>query len=148
MWLRLDLPRVRWHWAHRNIIWLLLSSSFHDLVEVLLYIHRNRRFIRDGSPGRPPRLSHSSWALSRSRTYLNPFIAAPTAPSHQTDQKSPKCDILKTCCCCLIWNVFLSCLRIGIWKDLHQNARQWKLMLQGRKKKKKIPFAGVCVHGH
>ena len=30
------------------------------LVEVLLYVHRNRRFIRDGSPGRPPRLSHSS----------------------------------------------------------------------------------------
>ena len=31
----------------------------------LLYVHRNRRFIRDGSPGRPPRLSHSSWALPR-----------------------------------------------------------------------------------
>ena len=28
--------------------------------EVLLYVHRNHRFIRDGSPGRPPRLSHSS----------------------------------------------------------------------------------------
>ena len=32
--------------------------------EVLPYVHRNRRFIRDGSPGRPPRLSHSSWALN------------------------------------------------------------------------------------
>ena len=30
---------------------------------VLLSIHTNRRFIRDGSPGRPPRLSHSSWTL-------------------------------------------------------------------------------------
>ena len=30
------------------------------VVEVLLYVHRNRRFIMDGSPGRPPRLSHSS----------------------------------------------------------------------------------------
>ena len=29
-------------------------------VEVLLNVHRNRRFIRDGNPGRPPRLSHSS----------------------------------------------------------------------------------------
>ena len=29
-------------------------------VEVLLYVHKNRRLIRDGSPGRPPRLSHSS----------------------------------------------------------------------------------------
>ena len=25
----------------------------------MLYVHRNRRLIRDGSPGRPPRLSHS-----------------------------------------------------------------------------------------
>ena len=33
-------------------------------VKALLYVHRNRRLIRDGSPGRPPRLSHSSWALS------------------------------------------------------------------------------------
>ena len=30
------------------------------VVEVLLYVHRNRRLIRDGSPGRPPRLSRSS----------------------------------------------------------------------------------------
>ena len=28
--------------------------------EVLLYVHRNRRLIRDGNPGRPPRLSLSS----------------------------------------------------------------------------------------
>ena len=33
------------------------------LVEGLLYVHGNRRFIRDGSPGRPPRLSHSSRTL-------------------------------------------------------------------------------------
>ena len=37
--------------------------SILHFVDVLLYAHRNRRFIRDGSPGRPPRLSHSSWAL-------------------------------------------------------------------------------------
>ena len=30
------------------------------MVEALLYVHRNRRFIRDGSPGRPPRLPHNS----------------------------------------------------------------------------------------
>ena len=28
--------------------------------EVLLYVHRNRRLIRDGSPGRLPRLPHKS----------------------------------------------------------------------------------------
>ena len=38
----------------------LKGFKFRRLVEVLLYVHRNRRLIRDGSPGRPPRLSHSS----------------------------------------------------------------------------------------
>ena len=37
-----------------------------ELSSVLLYVHRDVGSIRDGSPGRPPRLSHSSWALSRS----------------------------------------------------------------------------------
>ena len=36
------------------------TLAFAEVVEVLLYVHRNRRLIRDGSPGRPPRLSHSS----------------------------------------------------------------------------------------
>ena len=35
-------------------------------VQVLLYVHRNRRLIRDGSPEPPPRLSHSSWPLNAS----------------------------------------------------------------------------------
>ena len=39
------------------------------VVWVLLYVHRNRRFIREGSPGRPPRLSHSSWALKTASTF-------------------------------------------------------------------------------
>ena len=56
------------------------SSGLHwdmavGLVEVLFYVHRNRRLIRDGSPGRPPRLSHSSWALPlgvQDRAYIVP----------------------------------------------------------------------------
>ena len=32
------------------------NASSQLLVEVLLYVHRNHRLIRDGSPGRPPRL--------------------------------------------------------------------------------------------
>ena len=36
------------------------------LLKVLLYVNRNRRLIRDGSPGRPPRLSHCSLALPSS----------------------------------------------------------------------------------
>ena len=31
-----------------------------DVKQVLLYVHRNHRLIRDGSPGRPPRFSHGS----------------------------------------------------------------------------------------
>ena len=39
----------------------LMSSLRLDwLVEVSLCVHRNRRLIRDGSPGQPPRRSHSS----------------------------------------------------------------------------------------
>ena len=45
---------------------LLSSGPRH--VEVLLYVHRNHRFIRDGSPGRPRRLSHSSWTLPKALT--------------------------------------------------------------------------------
>ena len=33
------------------------ASQSTPVVEVLLYVHRNRRLIRDGSPGRPPLLS-------------------------------------------------------------------------------------------
>ena len=40
------------------------KATVEDLAGVLLYVHRNRRFIRDGSPERPPRLSHTSWALA------------------------------------------------------------------------------------
>ena len=47
--------------------WPLIGTVFKvrggiAVVEVLLYVHRSRRFIRDGGPGRPPRLSHTSWA--------------------------------------------------------------------------------------
>ena len=43
---------------------------------VLLYVHRNRRLIRDWSPGRPPRLSHSSWALKCMSSILIFFSGA------------------------------------------------------------------------
>ena len=38
---------------------IIKNNIYFFVVEVLLNVHRNRRFIRDGSPGRPPRLSHS-----------------------------------------------------------------------------------------
>ena len=40
---------------------------------MFLYVHRNRRLIRDGSTGRPPPLSHSSWALNTGCGKMNIF---------------------------------------------------------------------------
>ena len=39
----------------------LLGAGAQDVQ--LLDVDRNHRLIRDGSPGQPPRLSHSSWTL-------------------------------------------------------------------------------------
>ena len=52
-----------------------LLSSGPSNVEVLLYVHRNRRFITDGRPGRPPRHSHSFWALMPSNRLIRVFIS-------------------------------------------------------------------------
>ena len=51
---------------YRFALWFVLyriavCTELYQLVEVLPYVHRNRSFIRDGSPGRSPRLSRSSW---------------------------------------------------------------------------------------
>ena len=48
-------------------------------VEVLLYVHWNHRLVRDGSPWRPPRLSHSSrdWALRGSGSVWFGCVACP-----------------------------------------------------------------------
>ena len=43
-----------WYHHHNNVV----------VVEVLLYVHRNHWLTRDGSSGRPPRLSHNSWAYN------------------------------------------------------------------------------------
>ena len=60
---------------------------------VLLYVHRNRRLIRDGSPGRPPRLSKSSWALHRKvvglGSYSLPHPPPPPPPHTHTPTPQP-----------------------------------------------------------
>ena len=45
-----------------NLVCLCVSVGGERRIEVegLLYVHRNRMLIRDESPGRPPRLSHTS----------------------------------------------------------------------------------------
>ena len=65
--------------SSQGIKWWIDQHSL-TAIQVLLYVHRNRRLIRDGSPGRPPRPSHSSWTLSFScsqdmkiQTHQHPF---------------------------------------------------------------------------
>ena len=42
---------------------------------VLLYLHRDRvRNVRDGSPGRPPRLSRSSWGLNSMLSSMSLYV--------------------------------------------------------------------------
>ena len=51
---------------------------------VLLHVHRNRRLFRDGSPGRPRRLSHGSWALTEQ-------VSARIKHTHKTTQYGHAC---------------------------------------------------------
>ena len=58
-------------------------SALHRwLFEVLLNVHRNRRFIRDGSTGYPPRLSHSSWALIGYASFLPVLLNVLECPTY------------------------------------------------------------------
>ena len=43
---------------------------------VLLYVHKNCRLMRDGSLGRPPQLSHSSWPLKEDHWVLSSICAS------------------------------------------------------------------------
>ena len=47
-----QLPKIRESRGQSNH-----TEFYVRLVEVLLYVHRNRRLIRDGSPGLPPQLT-------------------------------------------------------------------------------------------
>ena len=74
-----------------------------------LYVHRNRRLIGDGSPGWPPRLSHSSWTLqtcihtlvtkswiSRSKN-VNGLIESKMVSTHEMQQSSQWHTLIKNC---------------------------------------------------
>ena len=53
---------VSWH--IRDKLWPMLKHG-----SINLYIHGNQRLIRTDSPGRPPRLSHSSWIMTHTHTH-------------------------------------------------------------------------------
>ena len=53
-------------WTVRRNPKTVMPSCVFMVGWVLLYVHRNRRLIRDGNPGRPPRLSlYSFWEALR-----------------------------------------------------------------------------------
>ena len=59
---------------------------------MLLYVHRNRRFIRDGSPGRPPRL----WSPGREpRTSTSTFTQLLSSDGSVLKQDSSDASVLK-----------------------------------------------------
>ena len=55
--------RKRSYTAHAHALYWEEGSAGHVVLSVTLRPQK-RRLIRDGSPGQPPRLSHSCWALN------------------------------------------------------------------------------------
>ena len=53
---------VSWH--IRDKLWPMPKHG-----SIILYVHETRRLVRTDSPGRPPRLSHSSWTMSVLRSF-------------------------------------------------------------------------------
>ena len=51
------------HHCSQRTLTEIVSKITPKPLDLSFNVHRNRRLIRDGSPGRPPRLSHSSRAL-------------------------------------------------------------------------------------
>ena len=78
-----------------HLCWPLRVGSV--MVEVVLYVHRNRRFIRDGSPGRPPllasarRVSHPLGALLDLSPRLAWHLLALEETSHSHPPGSRHC---------------------------------------------------------
>jgi len=63
------------------LLMFILNHQYTDIAVgwVLIYVHRHCRLIRDGSPRRPPRLSHSYWALTDIELLIY-YIYTPTHP--------------------------------------------------------------------
>ena len=88
---------------------------------MLLYVHRNHRLFRDGSPGRPPWLSHSSWALCESKDtvvkVLNlscAAIAVPFPSEHSggyTVLQAERIASMAVFCCCVVSKWTLGVIR-------------------------------------
>ena len=57
-----------WHSAHPFTAMNRLAGVEQLLIQCCFASTETMRLIRDGSPGRPPRLSHSSWTLSQQFT--------------------------------------------------------------------------------
>ena len=93
-----------------SLLMCILNHQYTDIDVgwVLLYVHRNHRLIRDGSPRRPPRLSHSSWALTDIE-WLIYYIHTPTHPisiiyHRLTEVKIAQCNNLDLEARLILWD--------------------------------------------
>ena len=103
---------------------------------VLLYGHRNRWLTRDGSPGRPTRLSHSSWALLCIATGPPFFTPCNENSWNHTEFRLCPDDFLWTAQHCVTMDTFCNQLWLCIiisdkWSILlsSRSRSQWGLML-------------------
>ena len=64
---------------------------------MVLYVHRNVRLIRTWSPGRPPRLSHSSWALT-GRSWWWCRASCPRMSDDKLGTNCDQCRSMVQCC--------------------------------------------------
>ena len=79
------------HFQHvQSFCWFSPDGSSVRFNSVLpLYVFRSRRLIRDGSPGRPSRLSHSSWVRIFSPAVQFSVVLRPQKPYGLLGMGSP-----------------------------------------------------------
>ena len=112
-----------------------------DIDEVLLYIYRNRRLIRDRSPGRSPPLSHSSWALLGMQRWDDPWRHS-GAESNRHRPLTSLAPYRRASGCGQYWNfcLFCFCLLLTCWFkfSVDQCGPVWTML-------KLLPFFCFCL---
>jgi len=68
---------VSWHISDK--LWPMPKHG-----SIILYVHGPRRLVRTDRPGRPPRLSHSSWTISQHVVVADRFYIALFSALEQT----------------------------------------------------------------
>ena len=117
------IPRYRTDRFSSHSLWTLSILHGHSVQRgraffssMLLYGHRTLRFIRDGSPGRPPPLSHSSWTqwASWDCCWCDSSPAKPNFQTTLTEQFKTKCYNRWLCVCLCVSHVRQCCVQAHV----------------------------------